>query len=119
WRLSSQPQAPVCLGEVVTETSFSTSARIAGVLTAESNWMLTGIPTPTVSPSLRMPYVAVTAGLRVRKEEVLVEEEPSGPVALTLTVYAVSGARRAVDVHTPEESRPPLTTVPWASVTLT
>ena len=55
WRLSSHPQAPRCFGEVVTLTSFSTSARIFSVVTGESNWMLTGIPTPTVPPELRMP----------------------------------------------------------------
>ncbi len=55
WRLSSQPQAPRCFGAVVTETSRSTSARICLVVTGESNWMLTGIPTPTVIPELRMP----------------------------------------------------------------
>src|SRR5690349_7525190 len=55
WRLSSQPQAPFWAGLVVTLTSFSTWARSSGVATAESNWMLAGMPTPTVSPELRMP----------------------------------------------------------------
>jgi hypothetical protein len=53
--LSSQPQAPSVSGTVFTDTRFSTSARIFCVVTAESNWMLTGIPTPTVMPALRIP----------------------------------------------------------------
>lgn len=55
WRLSSQPHAPVVAGTVFTDTRFSTSALSALVATAESNWMLTGIPTPTAMPALRMP----------------------------------------------------------------
>src|SRR3954463_4120097 len=50
WRLSSQPHAPACRGELVPLTRFSTSARIALVPTGESNCTITGMPTPTVPP---------------------------------------------------------------------
>ena len=67
-------------------TRFSTSARIALVITWESNWTMTGMPTPTVPPFGISVYVAVTAGVTVRNEEVVVDAVPSGPVALTVTV---------------------------------
>ena len=50
WRLSSHPHDPCWAGTVVILTRFSTSARRALVVTDEANWMLTGIPIPTVPP---------------------------------------------------------------------
>ena len=49
-RLSSHPQLPSTAGSVVTVASLSTWARISLVCTAVSNWMATGMPTPTVMP---------------------------------------------------------------------
>src|SRR5665811_1888614 len=49
-RSSSHPHAPGWTGTVATLRCFSTSARRAFVVTAESNWTITGIPTPTVPP---------------------------------------------------------------------
>ena len=46
-RSSSHPQAPGWTGTLVTVARFSTSARRALLVTAESNWMITGIPTPS------------------------------------------------------------------------
>src|SRR6478752_6330738 len=46
WRESSQPHWPVTAGEAVTLTRRSTSARLA-VSTGLTNWITTGIPTPT------------------------------------------------------------------------
>src|SRR3954447_4091807 len=85
-RLSSQPHEPRCRGEVVTLTRFSTSARIALVITWESNCTITGMPTPTVPPLGITVYVAVTAGLSVRKVEAVLDAVPSGPVLFAVTV---------------------------------
>src|SRR5665811_1745158 len=118
-RLSSQPQAPCCSGTVVTLTRFSTSARSAFVMTPDTNWTMTGIPTPTVPPLGMRPYVAVTLGLRVVNVDFVDVAVPSGPVAAMVNVYAVDGRSRSVAVQSPSGPACPGTVTPLASTSVT